>query len=77
MPGLLATKWITAKNAAAKNGPRLVSGNQNLEAVLDKLEDKIDDASENAKPSDKDVADMKQAFNAYQAAGKDHLKKII
>ena len=77
MPGLLATKWIAAKNAAAKEDLRLVNWNQNLEVVLDKLEDKIEDASENAKPSEKDIADMKQAFTAYQSAGKDYLKKII
>jgi hypothetical protein len=77
MAGLLATKWIAAKNAAAKDDLRLINWNQNLEAVLDKLEDKIDDASENAKPSDKDIADMKQAFTAYQTAGKDYVKKIV
>jgi hypothetical protein len=77
VPGLLATKWIAAKNAAAKEDFRLVNWNQNFETVLDKIEDRIEDASENKKPSDKEVADMKQCFTAYQSAAKDYLKKII
>src|SRR5262245_39475702 len=76
MPGLLATKWITAKTTA-KEHLGLVNWNQGFEALLEKLEDKIDDASENKQPAAKDIAEMKQAFTAYQTAGKDYLKKIV
>jgi hypothetical protein len=77
MAGLLATKWVASKNAAAKEDFRLINWNQSFENVLDKIEDKIEDASENPKPSDKEVADMKQCFTSYQNAAKDYLKKII
>ncbi len=77
MAGLLATKWIAAKNAAVKEDFRLVLWNQNFEGVLDKLEAKIEDASENPKPTDQDIAEMKKLFTAYQAAGKDYIQKIV
>lgn len=77
MAGLLATKWTAAKNAAVKEDFRLVNWNQNFETLLDNIEEKIEDASENANPSAQDIAEMKQAFTLYQAAGKDYIKKII
>lgn len=73
----LSTNWKTAKNVVPAEDRRLIIWSQNLEAVLDNLEEKIEDASENKTPSDKDNNDMKAIVTGYQAAVADYLKKIV
>ena len=72
----LSTTWKTAKNVVPAEDRRLIIWNKNLEAVLDNLEEKIDDASEIKVPTDKDNNDMKALVAGYQTAVSDYLAKI-
>jgi hypothetical protein len=74
---VLSTHWKTAKNVVPAEDRRLILWNKNLEEILDKLEEKIEDASELKTPTDKDNNDMKTAVTGYQAAVADYLKKIV
>lgn len=77
MPSMLHIKWTTAKKAAAPDDLKRCNFNKDLGSVLEKLDKRIDAASENDKPPAKDVAEMTKLFTSYQSIANDYLQQIL
>jgi hypothetical protein len=77
MASMLHTKWTTAKNAAAPEDLKRCSFNKGLGPVLEKLDKKIDDASEKDGATGKAAAELQSLFKNYQVIAKDYLQQIL